>query len=199
MTAIIEREFYAQPATTVARKLLGARLVRRIEGQRVAGRIVEVEAYRTVDDRAAHSHSGKTPRNLPMWEAPGHAYVYLTYGMYWLLNVVCEPPEHPAAVLIRAIEPVEGLDVIAANRAGRRPKHWTSGPGRLTMALAIDGDANRADMTTPDADLWIEAGAPVPDDDVATGPRIGLGKHVTDPWLNQPWRWWVVDNPHVSR
>lgn len=199
MADILTRDFYAQDARTVARALLGAVLVRPIGDRRVAGRIVETEAYRTVDDLAAHSRAGKTPRNLPMWEAPGHTYVYLTYGIHWLLNVVCEPPEHPAAVLLRALEPLDGLNVIATNRAGRPPKHWTSGPGRLTLALAIDGDDNRADLTTRESGLWIEAGEPVPDDAVQTGPRIGLGRHVPDPWLSMPWRWWIADNPHVSR
>lgn len=199
MAQPLERSFFAQEATVVARALLGAVLVRTVEGQRLAGRIVETEAYRTIDDLAAHSRAGKTPRNLPMWEAPGHAYVYLTYGMYWLLNVVCEPEDSPAAVLIRAIEPTEGLDRIAANRNGRAPKHWTSGPGRLTMALGIDGDDNRVDMTDPASGLWIEAGDPVLDEHILTGPRIGLGKHVPEPWLSLGWRWWEVENPHVSR
>lgn len=196
---LYERDFFTRESTAVARDLLGAVLVRAVNGQRVAGRIVETEAYRTVDDLAAHSRAGKTPRNLPMWEAPGHAYVYLTYGMYWLLNVVCEPEDSPAAVLIRALEPLTGLDVIAARRAGLPPKHWTSGPGRLTMALGITGEENRADMTERASGLWIERGATVPDAQVQTGPRIGLGKHVGEPWLSMPWRWWVTGNPHVSR
>jgi DNA-3-methyladenine glycosylase len=196
---ILDREFYHQDATTVARALLGAILMRRVTGGIIKGRIVEAEAYRRRDDAASHSYVGKTPRNLPMWETPGHAYVYFTYGMYWLLNVVCEPVEHPAAVLIRALEPVAGLDLIAANRAGRPFKTWTSGPGRLTMALQIDGGLNRADLTDDSGDLWIAVGDPVPDDAVRTGPRIGLGQRVAEPWLSIPWRWWIADNPHVSR
>lgn len=196
---LFERDFFRRESTAVARDLLGAVLVRAVNGQRVAGCIVETEAYRTVDDLAAHSRAGRTPRNLPMWETPGHAYVYLTYGMHWLLNVVCEPEDSPAAVLIRALEPLDGLDVIAVNRAGMPPKHWTSGPGRLTMALNITGDENRADLTTRASGVWLEAGDAVPDAQVRTGPRIGLGKHVGEPWLSMPWRWWIADNPHVSR
>ena len=195
----LERAFFARDAREVARALLGAVLVHRLDGRRVSGRIVEVEAYRTTDDQAAHSHAGHTPRNAPMWEAPGHAYVYLTYGVHWLLNVVCEPEGMPAAVLIRALEPLEGRDVIAARRAGRPVLAWTSGPGKLTQALGITGAHNRLDLTAPDATLWIEAGEPVPDAQVRTGPRIGLGKHVREPWLSMPWRWWIADNPHVSR
>jgi DNA-3-methyladenine glycosylase len=193
------RDFYVQEAPTVARALLGAVLVRQIDGRRISGRIVETEAYRR-DDAASHGFAGKTPRNLPMWETPGHAYVYFTYGRYWLLNVVCEPEDHPAAVLIRAVEPLEGQDVMAANRAGLPPKHWTSGPGRLTMALQITGgEHNRADLTTDSGSLWIEAGAPVPDERVCTGPRIGLGNNVPEPWLSIPWRWWIADNQYISR
>lgn len=199
MTTILTREFYNQPATVVARELLGARLVRQINGQRVCGRIVETEAYRTPDDLASHGRDKRTARNLPMWETPGHAYVYLIYGMYWLLNVVCEPVDHPAAVLIRAIEPLEGETVMAANRAGQPRRAWTSGPGRLSLALDVSGAHNRVDMTIPDAGLWIEVGEPVPDDRVKTGPRIGLGKNVTEPWLSMPWRWWLSDNAFVSR
>lgn len=199
MNSLLSRDFYAQESTTVARALLGAILVRQIDGQRLSGRIVEVEAYHRQADAASHSHRGKTPRNAPMWEAPGQAYVYFTYGMYWLLNAVCEPVDHPAAVLIRAVEPLEGLDLIAANRAGRSPKEWTSGPGRLTRALGITGDQNRADLTRAASGLWIESGDPVPEDQVRTGPRIGLGRSVVEPWRSMPWRWWIVGNAHVSR
>ncbi len=195
----MERAFYARDTREVARDLLGAVLLHRVDGQRVSGRIVEVEAYRTTDDQAAHAHAGHTPRNAPMWEAPGHAYVYLTYGIHWLLNVVCEPEGVPAAVLIRALEPMEGQDVIAARRAGRLFLAWTSGPGKLTQALGITGAHNRLDLTAPQSALWIEAGDPVPDAQVCTGPRIGLGKHVCEPWFSMPWRWWIADSPHVSR
>ncbi|MBI5960516.1 MAG: DNA-3-methyladenine glycosylase [Chloroflexi bacterium] len=196
---LLSRDYYTQDATTVARTLLGATLVRQIDGRRISGRIVEVEAYHQQSDAASHSHRGQTPRNQPMWGTPGHAYVYFTYGMYWLLNAVCEPVDYPAAVLIRAIEPLDGLDLIAAHRDGRSPKEWTSGPGRLTRALAITGDLNRADLTLQTSGLWIETGDPVPDDQVKTGPRIGLGTRVPEPWLSMPWRWWVANNPHVSR
>lgn len=198
MGTILGREFFAQDARVVARALLGAVLVRRIDGQRVSGRIVEVEAYRTPDDQACHARSGKTARNMPMWEAPGHAYVYLAYGLHWLLNVVCEPANQPAAVLIRALEPLDGQSVIAARRSGRPFREWASGPGRLTRALGITGGDNRVDMTTTRGGLWIEAGPPVPDREVGAGPRIGLGRHVTEPWLSVPWRWWIAGNPHVS-
>lgn len=193
------RDFFAQNATVIAREILGATLIRVIDGQRVSGMIVETEAYTGLKDLASHGRAGKTPRNLPMWEEPGYAYVYLVYGMYWLLNVVVEPADTPAAVLIRAIEPIEGLDVIARNRAPRKAKDWTNGPAKLTNALGIGGEDNRTDMTTSVSGLWIERGEPVPDEAVSTGPRIGLGKNVPEPWFSMPWRWWITDNPHVSR
>ncbi len=196
---VFDRAFYAQDATIVARALLGAILVRRLDGQRVSGIIVETEAYRLQDDAASHGHAGRTARNAPMWDAPGHAYLYFTYGMHWMLNAVCEPPDRPAAVLIRAIDPREGLDLIAANRPGRRPREWTSGPARLTSALGITGAQNRADLVDSSGEVWIEVGTPVPDNQVRTGPRIGLGKNVPEPWLSVAWRWWIGDNPCVSR
>ena len=199
MTSLHPREFYAQDARAVARALLGAVLAREIDGRRMSGRIVETEAYTTRDDAGSHSHRGRTPRNAPMWEAPGYAYVYLTYGMHWLLNVVCEPVGRPAAVLIRALEPLDGQDIISANRAGRRCDEWTSGPARLTRAFGVTGAQNRADLTDRAAGLWIEAGDPVPQQAVRVGPRVGMGRRVPEPWRSMPWRWWVADHPHVSR
>jgi DNA-3-methyladenine glycosylase len=186
-------------AVIVARALLGARLVRRLpDGAHIAGRIVETEAYTGIDDMASHGRKRRTPRNLPMWGPPGHAYVYLSYGVHWLLNVVAEPEGQPAAILIRAVEPLNGLEHIAARRIGRLPREWTSGPGRLARALEVTQALNTADLTTPAAGLWIEAGEPVPDSAVRTGPRIGLGK-TSEPWLSIPWRFWVAGNAHVSR
>lgn len=198
-TTILNREFYSQNACVVARELLGARLVRQIDGQRISGIIVETEAYTGVNDLASHGRLKRTPRNLPMYENPGHAYVYLTYGMHWLLNVACEPEGHPAAVLLRAIEPVEGLDWMAERRPNRPTKEWTSGPARLTLAIEVDGRHNRVSLTDEQAGLWIEHGTPIEDTQVSTGPRIGLGKRVPEPWFSMAWRWWISDNPYVSR
>ncbi len=196
---ILNRDFYTQNACVVARELLGARLVRKIDGQRMSGIIVETEAYTGVNDLASHGRLKRTPRNLPMYENPGHAYVYLTYGMHWLLNVACEPEGHPAAVLLRAIEPVEGLDLMAERRPNRPAKEWTSGPARLTLAIGVDGQQNRVNLTDEQAGLWIEQGTPIEDTQVSTGPRIGLGKRVPEPWFSMAWRWWISDNPYVSR
>jgi DNA-3-methyladenine glycosylase len=199
MMSIFNRDFYARSALLVARELLGATLVRRIDGQRVSGTIIETEAYTGLDDSASHARMGRTPHNLPMWETPGHAFVYLTYGLHWLFNVTCEPVDHPAAVLIRALEPLEGQSIMAANRPGHPPRDWMRGPGRITAALAITGLFNRADLTMDTGEIWIEPGQAIPDEQVSSGPRFGLGRHVADPWLSMPWRWWVSGNRFVSR
>jgi DNA-3-methyladenine glycosylase len=191
--------YYHRSALIVARELLGSRLVRVLpDGTRISGKIVETEAYSGLEDLASHAGRHKrTPRNLPMWKAPGIAYIYKTYGLYWLLNVVVEPEERPAAVLIRALEPLEGLDVIQQNRPLAKMLEWTSGPARLTLALSVTGALNEVDMTTTGSGLWIEPYESIPDERVRTGPRIGMGK-TPEPWYSMPWRWWVRGNPHVS-
>lgn len=194
----LPQSFYTPSALDVARSLLGMRLVRVLpNGARLSGRIVETEAYSGLDDLASHGHGRRTPRNLPMYGPPGHAYVYFTYGNYWLFNVVCEPEGDPAAVLIRAIEPLEGLEEMAARRPGRDPFAWTSGPGKLVLALGISGADNTLDLTTTANNLWLEPDVTVPDGQVRTGPRIGMGK-TPEPWYSMPWRWWVAGNPYVS-
>ena len=199
MSTPLPRSFYARSALAVARDLLGARLVRVLpDGQRLSGRIVETEAYTGLDDLASHGRRRRTKRNAPMYGPPGHAYIYFTYGNYWMLNIVCEAEEQPAAVLIRAIEPLEGLDAMAARRPNRPPEEWTSGPAKLVLALGIGGDLNTTDMTATAGGLWIAPGPPVPDDAVRTGPRIGLNA-TPEPWLSLPWRFWEAGNPFVSR
>ncbi len=183
---VFTREFYTQHACVVARQLIGAVLVRERNGQQFRGRIVETEAY-SGGDQASHARPGRTPRNLPMWETPGYSYVYFTYGVHWMLNVVCEPEGQAAAVLIRAVQPLDAIS------------HRTNGPARLTRAFGITGADNRVDMTSRVGKLWIEPEEFVPDAHISTGPRIGLGKNVPEPWLSIPWRWWVTDNPFVSR
>ncbi|MBU2610490.1 MAG: DNA-3-methyladenine glycosylase [Chloroflexi bacterium] len=179
----LRQEFYARATLTVARDLLGARLVRILEGVRLAGIITETEAYIGKVDLGCHAHSGKTKRNAVMFGPPGHAYVYFTYGMHWMLNAVSEAEGFPAAVLIRAIQPVEGVEIITARRNGRD----TGGPAKLTQALGIDGALNGVDLCDPATGLWIEAGLPVPAESVTIGPRVGLYT-VPEPWKSKPWR-----------
>lgn len=191
------REFFARDTLEVARDLLGRRLVRIIDGKRVSGRIVETEGYVGEQDEASHAHPGPTSRNAPMYGPPGHAYVYLIYGMYHCFNVVTEERGYPAAVLIRALEPVEGLDAMREQRGGRPEHQLTSGPGRLCQALAIDLEFDGADLCVPGARLFLEGGDPVPSGCVATGPRINVrGDRAA---VSIPWRFYVVRNRHVSR
>lgn len=189
----LARDFFSRPTLQVARDLLGTRLVRLDNGQRLAGFIMESEAYISEADLACHARAGRTPRTQVMFEKPGHAYVYFTYGMHWLLNFVTEPAGSPAAVLIRAIYPTEGLDQMAARRKGQPPERWTDGPGKLTQALSVDGQLNGVDACVPGAELFVEPGIPVPDSSVTTGPRVGLYT-VPEPWKSKPWRF-LVRNP----
>ncbi len=179
----LPREFYSRSTLIVARELLGTRLVRILDGVRLVGFITEAEAYVGEEDLGCHAKSGKTKRNAVMYGPPGFAYVYFTYGMHWMLNAVTEQAEFPAAVLIRAIEPVEGVDVISARRQG----HDTLGPAKLTQALGIDMALNGADLCDPSSGLWIEAGKPVADDEIIIGSRVGLFT-VPEPWRSLPWR-----------
>ena len=192
--------FFARDTVSVARDLLGRDLVRVLDGERVVGRIVETEAYTGFDDQASHGRHGKTQRNAVMWGMVGVSYVYFTYGMHWLLNVVARPDgaDYPAAVLLRAIEPLIGLEHIATRRGGRPPVEWTNGPAKLTKALDIDGTLNGVDVTVRNSPLYIGEGQPVAGSAVKAGPRVGLG-NTPEPWLSMPWRFYVEDNPYVSR
>ncbi len=185
----LRRSFYNRPTLSVARELLGTRLVRMHNGVRLAGIIIETEAYIGESDLACHAKAGRTARTAIMYGLPGHAYVYFTYGMHWLLNAVTETENSPAAVLIRAIQPVEGIEIISARRHGR----GTDGPAKLTLALGIDGTQNGLDLCDPASGLWIEPGHPIPEKSVTIGPRVGLNS-VPEPWKSMPWRFSVSPN-----
>jgi len=184
----LPRKFYNRPTLTVARELLGARLIHISNGIKLVGLITETEAYVGEDDLACHAKAGRTIRTDPMYGPPGHAYIYFTYGNHWMLNAVTEREGFPAAVLIRAIQPIEGVEVMMERRQGRD----TFGPGKLTQALGITKSQNYADLTEPDSSLRIEAGILVPDKSVTIGPRVGLNK-TAEPWLSMPWRFLVKD------
>jgi DNA-3-methyladenine glycosylase len=183
MTTPLPIEFYNRSTLTVARELLGARLVRILDGVRLSGKIVETEAYVGESDLGCHARAGKTPRTGIMYGRAGLAYIYFTYGMHWCLNAITEAEGFPAAVLIRAIIPLEGTTIIAARRNG----HSTDGPAKLTQALGIDGAQNGIDLTTAAANLWIEPGEPIPADCVTQTPRVGLYS-VPEPWKSIRWR-----------
>jgi DNA-3-methyladenine glycosylase len=184
----LPRSFYNRPTLTVARELIGARLVRILDGVKLVGFISETEAYIGEDDLACHAKAGLTKRTAPMYGQPGHAYVYFTYGNHWMLNAVTEREGFPAAVLIRAIQPIEGADVMMARRQGRD----TFGPGKLTQALGITKSENNADLTEAGSPLRIEAGTSVPDSSVTIGARVGLNS-TPEPWLSMPWRFLVKE------
>ena len=204
MSKRLEADFYAGSACEVAVALLGKRLVRAHGGHLLSGLIVETEAYcdGKEKDLACHgdrANNGRpTPRTAVMFGPAGFAYVYFTYGMHWMFNVVTGQEGQANAVLVRALEPVGGLEVMAQNRNGRAHAELTSGPARLTQALAIDKSLNGANLCDPQGVIWIENAPPVPADRILSGPRIGLGK-TPEPWLSMPWRYWIKDNPFVSR
>ena len=174
--------FYRRPTLQVARDLLGRSLCRRLpDGTVLRSRLVEVEAYDGPADRASHAFRGLTPRNAPMFEAGGIAYVYLVYGMHHCLNVVTEAAGYPAAILLRAAEPP------AADRSA-------TGPGRLTRAFAVDRSLDRASLRGPD--LWLEAGEPVTDREVRRTRRIGVD--YAGAWAARRLRFVVARHPAVS-
>ncbi|MEB2333850.1 MAG: DNA-3-methyladenine glycosylase [Anaerolineaceae bacterium] len=185
---VLPLDFYDRPTLTVARELIGARLVRIDRGQKLVGLIVETEAYISEKDLACHCKAGRTPRTQVMYGEAGHAYVYFTYGNHWMFNVVTERVDFPAAVLIRAIQPMEGVELMSKRRSGRD----TFGPGKLTQAMGIGRRENAVDLTEPASPLRIEAGVQVPNSLVTKSPRVGLN-NTPEPWLSKPWRFKVKD------
>ncbi len=186
----LNRLFFDRVATTVARELLGQRLVRVENAQRLSGIITEAEAYQGEEDLGCHAHVGRTLRTAIMYGPPGHAYIYFTYGMHWCLNAVCMAQGTPAAVLIRSIQPIEGLDILSQHRPHLAfTHHWMDGPAKITQAMAINKDLNGVDLAAGTGGLWIEAGEEIPNANVLRGPRIGLN-HVPEPWRSMPWRFW---------
>jgi DNA-3-methyladenine glycosylase len=185
------RSFYQRPTLAVARDVLGARLVR-VErgGLRSSGLIVEAEAYIGPDDLGCHARAGRTARNASMWGSAGHAYVYFTYGMHWCLNIVTEADGYPAAVLLRALLPTEGLPRMRRRRGVAGENDLTGGPAKLCQALGIDRHFDGHDLCAPQATLFLESGPRIADGDVTTGPRVGL-ESVPEPWRSMPWRFLV--------
>lgn len=199
----LPRSFYDRDTLIVARELLGCVLVREERGERISGRIVEVEAYHGEEDPACHAAAGLTARTAPLYGRPGFAYVYRIYGMYYCFNVVTRAEGHPSAVLVRALEPIEGRDAMRARRTARRRAAGTpiadrdlaSGPGKLCDALGITLEHNRADLVLAAGTrlpLRVEAGDPP--EAVVWTPRVGITVG-TDRF----WRCFVKGSPHVSR
>jgi DNA-3-methyladenine glycosylase len=196
--AKLPREFYTRPnVVTVARELLGKLLVvPASNGTRVSGKIVEVEAYRGPQDRAAHSYGGRrTKRTETMYGVGGTVYVFFVYGMYYQFNVVTNVAEAPHAVLVRAVEPVEGIELMRRRRHGQPDHNLTNGPGKLCIALGIDRKLDAADLLGHR--VWLEDGPKIPRSQIASGPRIGID--YAEEWRDKPWRFWIRNNPWVSR
>jgi len=192
---VLPREFYDRPTLTVAKELLGKVLVHRTPAGDAAGMIVETEAYIGEDDPACHAAPGPTRRNAPLYGPPGFAYVYLNYGIHYLVNAVTEADGHPAAVLIRALAPVDGIRLMEKRRApdGRHidSSGLCRGPGNLTRALGITLTENLNDLVSSPLVIEDRGHAPA---DVSWGPRIGITVGV-----EKPWRCWITGHPAVSR
>ncbi|HQU93645.1 MAG TPA: DNA-3-methyladenine glycosylase [Pyrinomonadaceae bacterium] len=207
---IASQFFETEDTISAARQILGKLLVVPNEnGERISAMIVEVEAYCGITDRAAHSYGGRrTPRNEVTYGPGGHAYVFFIYGMYFQLNFVLGPIDHPHVLLIRAVEPIEGIQVmrsrrglsepeaIATGSARSRDKNLTSGPGKLCIALGIDRSFNGEDLVEGER-IWIENHCEFTNDEIAIGKRIGIDYAGEDADL--PWRFWVKGNQYVSK
>ncbi|MBN1487240.1 MAG: DNA-3-methyladenine glycosylase [Anaerolineae bacterium] len=189
-------EFYARPAPIVAQALLGKRLVRITRnGAKLAGYIVEAEAYEGANDPPSHAYRGPTPRNQPMFGPPGHTYVYFIYGVHWMFNIVAHPDAQPGAVLIRALEPAEGIPIMKSYRNGRSGRELTNGPARLTQALGITKALNAVDLCTH-PQLYLEPGKTVATGSIASGPRIRVSGDKEA--QARPWRFWITGNTYIS-
>ena len=194
---ILQESFYRQDVISVARELLGKILVHQLRENSTTGRIVETEAYRGPEDQAAHSSGGRrTARNEVMFGQKGRAYVYFIYGLYYCFNVTAgNVPGKPEAVLIRAIEPMAGEEIMAKRR-GQQVKiaNLTNGPSKMCMAMGISKAQNKTDLTAPP--LYIEEAPLVPQEEIVETTRIGVD--YSGEWKNKSWRFYIRDNRFVS-
>lgn len=201
---ILENDFFKRDTVEVAKSLIGKKIIRNISGNFFCAKIVETEAYLGLEDRACHSYGGRiTDRNKTLYLPGGHIYVYLIYGMYDLLNIVTRDEEHPEAVLIRGVEPLENLDGISKNRFGKayeelsnyQRKNLSNGPGKLSMALGINRSLN-GKVLSKDY-LYIEDADEISESDLLITKRIGIDYAGED--ANLPLRFCLRDNPYVSK
>ncbi len=194
----LPREFYVRDTLTVARELLGKIFVRILDGKILAGRIIETEAYIAGEDESAHSSRGKTKRNATMFEEGGLLYVYFTYGMYYCSNVVTNEKGKGDAVLLRSIEPLEGIEIFAQNRfgkteiTGKEKRNLLSGPGKICMAYKLTKAEDGTDLLGDE--IFILDASTVPENKMVQTTRIGISKS-----KELPWRFYEKDNPYVSR
>lgn len=189
----LTRSFYDRPSTEVARALLGMILVRELHGELVSGRIVETEAYASFDP-ASHSYRGKTPRNAVMFGEPGFSYVYFTYGMHYCFNVTCEKEGIAQAVLIRGIEPIEGIVTMQERRPKAKSVHdLTNGPGKIGAAFALTRKENGIDLVTSD-ELFVAKGEQIGEHEIGVSARIGISVGI-----EYDWRFFIKGNAFVSK
>jgi len=200
----LPREFYNRPTLEVSRDLLGKYLVHQIGGNKYMAKIVEVEAYIGDIDKACHAYNNKvTPRTKVLYKLPGTAYVYLIYGMYYCFNIVTEEEGRAAAVLIRAVEPIEGIEKMVENRYKKTIKeinkkqifNLTSGPGKLCMAMNITKENNKMDLCGDD--IYITEGREKEKIGIITTKRINID--YAEEAVDFPWRFYIKDNPYISK
>jgi DNA-3-methyladenine glycosylase len=194
----LSREFYTRDDTLqIAREILGKTLVVPTEGgTRVSGKIVEVEAYLGEIDKAAHAYGGRrTDRNEICYDLGGKVYVFFIYGMYWQLNLVTGLVESPHVILIRAVEPLEGIEIMRERRGPMKDQNLTSGPGKLCIAFGINRGLNGADLL--EEKIWLEEGEEISAEQIASGKRIGID--YAQEFAERPWRFWIEGNKFVSR
>ncbi|MEI6846958.1 MAG: DNA-3-methyladenine glycosylase [Chlorobiaceae bacterium] len=189
----LEKQFYEIPTLELAEKLLGKIFVRTLPGNiQLKGRIVETEAYLGVDDEACHAWRSKTTRNQVMFQSPGTLYIYFTYGCHYMLNIVSEPENSAGAVLLRAMEPVEGELFMQEQRGVTVTTALMSGPAKLAKALAIDCRYSGNNLFGEE--FFLENAPPVPANLIGTSVRVGISKS-----KDLPWRKFIINNPHISK
>lgn len=191
---LLSRSFFARDTDLVARELLGKIIVREVDGHILKARIVETEAYMGIADQASHAYGGMRVRNAPLYGPVGHAYVYFTYGMYYCVNFVARDLSHPAGgVLIRAVEPLDGIEFMEKRRHKHTTHGLTNGPGKLTQALAITKELNTHDVTKKGA-LYVIDAPEITKKDIVVSKRVGISKAV-----DEPLRFFIKDNKWVSK
>jgi DNA-3-methyladenine glycosylase len=196
----LTRQFFIQPTLKVAKQMLGKFLIREINGKKVGGMIVETEAYIGPEDKASHAFGGKiTERNMAEYMRGGHVYIYLIYGMYWQLNISTFRKGKPECVLIRALEPTDGIDVMKKYRKIKEVRNLTNGPGKLCEALKLDKKFYGYDVCKKGGKLYLEdRGVRIKPSQIKTSPRIGID-YAGPYWSKVPWRFYIKNNKFVSR
>ncbi len=189
----LEKQFYEQPTLELAEQLLGKIFVRMLPGNiQLKGRVVETEAYLGWQDEACHAWRGRTTRNQIMFRKPGTLYVYFSYGCHYLLNIVSEPENSAGAVLIRAMEPIEGIPFMQKQRGTTILTNLMSGPGKLAQALAIDSGCNGKELFGHE--FFLENAPPLPPEMIGTSTRVGISRS-----RELPWRKFIRNNPNISK